>query len=113
EQNAVRFQDIDCDGYRDILIQKTIGTSANTWYYLFRFHLNTGRFVEYERFAKISFVSVNCKDKTVKAYAQQGQAGCAYESDGYQWVQGELKRIRRESQVYDDGEFVRTIRTSR
>jgi hypothetical protein len=106
------LRDVDCDGYKDLLVEGP-GPGINKSYDLYRFDPITENFIEYKPFAQLSFDSVSCKERIVKSYKQGGEVGCAYESDEYQWVQGELKHLRQESQLYDGEGFVRKVRTWR
>ncbi|MCU1286811.1 MAG: hypothetical protein JWO13_3161 [Acidobacteriales bacterium] len=113
QTDPVTFRDVDCDGYKDILIQKEMGIHGDTWYYLFRFNALSGKFVEYKQFVELPFVSVDCSSKVVKTYVNSGSAGCTYEDNQYKWVAGKLQLIRQELQddANDQQSFIRTIRT--
>ncbi len=113
---TVRLIDIDCDGYKDLLVQHSVGIHGDAWYHLFRFNPAENKFVAYRRFSELPFVSVDCGKKVVTTYVNSGAAGCFYESGIYRWEKGELVPVRMETQVAseeNDGTFTRTIRTLR
>jgi hypothetical protein len=93
------LQDVDCDGYKDLLISETPGIHGDAVMHLYRFDLAQQGFVEYPKFAKLfAFKSVDCRTKTIKTYSNDGDAGCAYSSGTYQWIHGELLPVRIEEQ---------------
>jgi len=108
---AVSLQDVDCDGYKDLLVRANVGAHGDAWYHLYRFNPKRGAFEEYLEFSSLPFKSVDCSDKVVKTYVNSGAAGCAYESGTYRWVDGELLPVRIESQEAADRGFTRTVRS--
>ncbi len=113
-RGAIQLRDINCDGYKDLLVEFSTGVHGDSWYHLYLFNPNTERFVQYQQFSELPFKQVVCRTKEVTTYVNSGQAGCAYESGLYRWVNDELKPIRIESQQGTDGKwttFTRTIRT--
>lgn len=107
----VRFEDVDCDGYKDLLVAKLVGRSGDSWYYLYRFSPKERKFVEYAAFSDLAYDGVNCRTKIVKTYVNSGAAGCSYEAGQYRWIEGVLLPVRIESQDLSRDAFVRTIRT--
>jgi hypothetical protein len=112
-KNALRLEDIDCDGNKDILIALTTGVHGDTWYDLYRYQPRTKSFVKYPPFADESFKSVDCRNRTIRTYVNSGAAGCEYTAGVYRWDKGELKSVRIESQEYypDSKSFIRRIAT--
>jgi hypothetical protein len=108
---ALSLRDVDCDGYKDLLVRKAAGIHGDDWYYLYRFNRARGVFVAYPRFSSLPLKNVNCGANIVTTYVNSGAAGCAYESGTYHWVDGELLPMRIESQEVTDGGFIRTIRS--
>ena len=106
----VRLEDVDCDGYNDLLVAKLVGRSGDSWYYLYRFSLKEQKFVEYSSFSELAYDGVNCSTKIVKTYVNSGAAGCRYEAGQYRWIEGALVPIRIESQDSNGDGFVRTVR---
>jgi hypothetical protein len=108
----VTLRDIDCDGYKDLLVRITVGIHGDAWYHLFRFNQARGLFVEYPRFSTLPFRNVDCRSKVVTTYVNSGGAGCFYESGAYRWAKGELLPVRIESQeAADSGGFTRIVRS--
>ena len=50
----VSLVDVDCDGYKDLFVRKSIGEGANAWFYLYRFQPESGKFVAYPKFEQVS-----------------------------------------------------------
>jgi hypothetical protein len=108
------LEDVDCDGYKDLLVQNLVGVHGDAWYRLFRFDFSKRQFVEYGPFKDLAYKGVNCRTKLIKTYVNSGAAGCIYEAGWYHWINEVLLPVRIESQ--DDGEngsFARTIRVWR
>ena len=112
-QNKITFQDMDCDGNKDLLISLFTGAHGDTWYDLYLYKPKTGAFEKYPPFSEESFKSVDCKTKTVRTYVNDGAAGCAYTAGVYRWRNGELEPVRIESQEFypDFKSFIRRIST--
>lgn len=111
---TVTLEDLDCDGYKDLLVRTLVGVHGDAWYRLFRFDFSKRKFVEYRPFIDIAYKSVDCRKNLVKTYVNSGAAGCIYESGWYHWVNGVLRPVRIESQDGgENGSFVRTIRVWR
>jgi hypothetical protein len=110
----VTLQDIDCDGYKDLLVSEAPGVHGDAAMYLYRFNVAQGRFVEYPAFHDLfAFKSVSCKTKTLKTYSNDGAAGCDYTSGTYRWVNGKLLPVRieqQESSSISSRNFILTIR---
>ena len=106
----VRLDDVDWDGYKDLLVAKMVGRSGDSWYYLYRFSLKERKFVEYAPFSELAYDGVNCHTKIVKTYVNSGAAGCSYEAGQYRWIKGILVPIRIESQDVSGDGFARTVR---
>ena len=104
------LKDVDCDGYKDLLVAKMVGRSGDSWYYLYRLSLKDWKFVEYAPFSQLAYGGVNCRTKIVSTYVNSGAAGCSYEAGQYRWIKGVLVPIRIESQDVSGDGFVRTIR---
>jgi hypothetical protein len=111
-EEAVSVKDVDCDGYKDLLVRITVGVHGDTWYHLFRFNRARGKFVAYPPFSKLPLQEVDCRSKTIKTYVNSGAAGCAYETGVYRWVNGSLSPSRiEEKTVAEDGTVTRTTRS--
>jgi hypothetical protein len=111
-RDVVYLEDVDCDGYKDLLVRTTMGIHGDAWYRLYRFDQVRDVFVEYPRFSKLPLKRVDCPNKSITTYVNSGAAGCEYESAVYRWVNGELQPVRVESQeVAEGGGFTRTVRT--
>lgn len=111
---AVQLRDINCDGYKDLLVEKITGVHGDSWYHLYLFNPRSETFVAYPRFSELPFKEVNCRSKEISTYVNSGQAGCVYESGLYRWVNEGLIPARIESQEANDGRndtFTRTIQT--
>ncbi|MFC5861970.1 XAC2610-related protein [Acidicapsa dinghuensis] len=110
-EEQVELRDVDCDGYKDLLILKSVGYGGvNTWNYLYRYNVHSGKFERYPPFEEQPFVDVNCKTKTVHFYDRDGWAGCLYEEQYSRWVGGELKPARLVIQDPEgDDRVMRTI----
>src|ERR1700730_1144704 len=52
-KEVVSLQDVDCDGYKDLLVQMSVGIHGDAWYHLYRFNPARGLFVEYPRFSSL------------------------------------------------------------
>jgi hypothetical protein len=108
------LEDVDCDGYKDLLVLYSNDIHGNGFYLLYRYDRKRGRFVEYQEFANLALSKVECERNTVLTRENSGDAGCAYESGEYRWEKGELVPVRLESQHSPDGSsYTRTIRTWR
>jgi hypothetical protein len=111
-KEAVSLRDVDCDGYKDLLVRTTVGIHGDAWYHLYRFNPAQGKFVAYPRFSDLPLEKVDCRNKQITTYVNSGAAGCAYESGIYRWVNGELSPVRIETQEpTEDGGFTRTVRS--
>lgn len=110
-RNAISLRDVDCDGYKDLLVRLTIGIHGDSWYHLYRFNQTSHLFVEYPRFSTLPLQKVDCRINLLTTYVNSGAAGCVYESGKYRWVDGELFPVRIESQEIADGGFNRIIRS--
>jgi hypothetical protein len=109
-KEAVSLQDVDCDGYKDLLVQMSVGIHGDAWYHLYRFNQARGQFVEYPRFSSLPLKKIDCRRKLITTYVNSGAAGCVYESGTYRWANGELLPMRIESQeIADDRGFMRTV----
>jgi hypothetical protein len=109
--DPLTLQDVDCDGYKDLLVRNLVGVHGDAWYRLFRFDSSNRRFVEYGPFKDLAYKSVDCSTKLLKTYVNSGAAGCIYEAGWYHWVNQVLLPVRIESQDGgDNGSFIRTIR---
>jgi len=109
-KEAVSLQDVDCDGYKDLLVQISVGVHGDAWYHLYRFNQARGLFVEYPRFSSLPLEKIDCRNKLITTYVNSGAAGCVYESGTYRWVDGELLPVRIESQeIANDGGFTRVV----
>ena len=112
--DLVTLEDVDCDGYKDLLVRYLVGVHGDAWYHLYRYNPAKGQFVEYVPFTELAYSGVNCHTKLVKTYVNSGAAGCSYEAGWYHWVNGELSPVRIESQDGgEDGSFRRTIKVWR
>lgn len=110
--NPISFEDIDCDGYRDIVVTQTVGVHGDTWERLFRFDPTIKKFVEVKGFEQYPSPEADCKRKILHTYVESGAAGCIYERGTYHWVAGKLEPLEKESQeASTDGRdaFVRTV----
>jgi len=96
--HPVELKDVDCDGYKDLLVRLSEGIHGETWYHLYRYEPGKRSFVEYLKFTELPLVSVNYKSKTVKTSVNSGAAGCVYSAATYHWVRGELVPLRDEEQ---------------
>ena len=111
-REVVSLRDVDCDGYKDLLVQMSVGVHGDAWYHLYRFNQARSLFVEYPRFSSLPLEKIDCRNKLVTTYVNSGAAGCAYESGTYRWVDGELLPVRIESQeIASDGGFTRVVST--
>lgn len=110
--DPMTLEDVDCDGYKDLLVRNSVGVHGDTWYRLYRFDAARRQFVEYRPFKELAYAGVDCRTKLVKTYVNIGAAGCMYEAGWYQWVNQVLSPIRIESQD-EDGSFDRTFRVWR
>ena len=111
---AVQLRDINCDGYKDLLIERLTGVHGDSWYHLYLFSGRLGSFVAYPRFSELPFKQVDCRTREITTYVNSGQAGCAYESGLYRWVNDDLSPVRIESQDANGAGgnlFTRTIQT--
>jgi hypothetical protein len=97
-KKPIRFEDVDCDGFKDLLVHMTQGVHGDSWYELFRYRPESERFARYPKFAEKAFEKVDCKKKTVTTYVNSGAAGCDYGSGTYRWQDGELVPVRLETQ---------------
>ena len=89
-KEIVSLKDVDCDGYKDLLVRKSVGIAANAWYYLYRYQPSSHSFVLYPGFDELPFESVNCRMRRIYFHNNSGLAGCVYEDSSYQWVNGKL-----------------------
>ncbi|MGA9643206.1 MAG: hypothetical protein WBQ72_17550, partial [Terriglobales bacterium] len=111
-RKAVQLRDINCDGYKDLLIEHLTGVHGDSWYHLYLFNRNSGMFVAYPQFSQLAFKQVDCRTREITTYVNSGQAGCAYESALYRWVNDSLTPVRIESQEASGEQndtFTRTI----
>lgn len=99
--------DVDCDGYKDLLVRKISGEAVNAWFYLYRFNPVSGKFLLYQTFDQLPYESVNCHTKLVHTHMKGALAGCLYEDGLYRWVHGELMPVRIETQ--DAGKDERAV----
>jgi hypothetical protein len=109
---AVRLTDVNCDGFKDLLVQHDVGVHGDAWYRLYLFEPSKGRFVLYPRFSKLPFKTVDCQSKIVNTHLNSGAAGCIYEDADYRWSGKRLIPIRIESQMSSDEAmetFTRTV----
>jgi len=108
--DLVTLEDVDCDGYKDLLVRNFVGVHGDAWYHLYRFDPAKRQFVEYGPFIDLAYTGVDCRTKVVKTYENNGAAGCIYEAGWYRWINGELLPVRVESQDGGvNGSFLRTI----
>lgn len=107
-KEIVSLKDVDCDGYKDLLVLKDVGYGGvNTWYFLFRYNVRSGKFERYTKFEELPFREVNCRTKLVQTHNREGWAGCLYEEGTYRWVNGKLDPVRLEvSDAGDDNNHV-------
>lgn len=113
-EEMVTLEDVDCDGYKDLLVTSLVGVHGDAWYHLYRFDPSKHRFIEYAPFTDLPYSGVNCHTKIVKTYINSGAAGCDYEAGWYHWVKGNLLPLRIESQDAGANEsYQRTIRVWR
>jgi hypothetical protein len=110
-KEVVSLRDVDCDGYKDLLVQISVGIHGDAWYHLYRFNQARSLFVEYPRFSSLPLKKIDCRNKLVVTYVNSGAAGCAYESGTYRWVDGELLPVRIESQEIATDGFTRVVST--
>jgi hypothetical protein len=112
--DLVTLEDVDCDGYKDLLVRSLVGVHGDAWYHIYRFNTASHHFIEYAPFTTLAYSGVNCHTKLVKTYVNSGAAGCIYEAGWYHWVGGALLPVRIESQEGgEDGSFQRTIKVWR
>ena len=108
---SVSLRDVDCDGYKDLLVRTSVGIHGDAWYHLYRFNQARRLFVAYPSFDILPLQKVDCRNKSITTYVNSGAAGCLYERGTYRWVSGELLPARIESQeLADDGGFTRVVR---
>jgi hypothetical protein len=106
----VTFEDVNCDGYKDLLVRQLVGIHGDAWYSLYLFDQVKHRFVVYPPFRQLPYVSTDCRTGHIKTYLNSGAAGCVYEAGWYRWAGRELVPSRTESQDGgDNGSFIRTI----
>ena len=110
---AVVLADINCDGFKDLLVQYQGNNHGNAWYHLYLFEPAKGIFVSYDPFSELPFRKANCHSKTITTYVNEGAAGCEYTSGEYRWSGKTLIPIRMETQANDGNtdEFIRTVET--
>jgi hypothetical protein len=108
----VSIKDVDCDGYKDLLVRQATGSHGDSWYYLYRFDRGRMRFIEYPSFISLPLSKVDCGRNRLFTYVNSGGAGCRYESGEYRWQKGKLVPVRIESQD-DPGDGLTVIRTIR
>jgi hypothetical protein len=109
--DLVTLEDVDCNGYKDLLVRSMVGVHGDAWYHLYRFDPAKNLFIEYVPFTDLAYTGVNCHTGIVSTYVNSGAAGCIYEAGSYHWVNGELLPVRMESQDGgDNGSFRRTVR---
>lgn len=113
--DIITLEDVDCDGYKDLLVRSSVGVHGNAWFILYLFDPSKHQFIEYAPFADLPYVSVSCRTGMVKTYVNSGAAGCAYQAGLYHWVNHVLLPVRIESQelVGWGSPFRRTIRVWR
>ena len=111
DDQVASFVDVDCDGYKDLLVRKRVGYGgANAWYYLYLYDVAAHTFVISPKFDELPFRDADCKTKLIHTYNREGLAGCMYERGVYRWVHHELMPVRLIVQDSDgDSSVVRTI----
>ena len=97
-ESVTFLKDVNCDGYKDLLVRKSLGLVGDAWYFLFRFDPSQGRFVPYPPFSKLAYKGTDCPAKLVNVHVNTGGDGCYYESATYHWVGDELEPLRIEDQ---------------
>jgi len=106
----VSLQDVDFDGYKDLLVRYIMGVHGDEWFYLFRYNTKTGTFIAYPAFKEYPLTKIGARNKLIHTYVNSGSAGCRYSSGSYRWVKNELVPVRTEDQSPDDAEtFIREI----
>lgn len=109
---AVSLTDVNCDGFKDLLVQSEVNVHGDAWYHLYLYEPSKGIFVLYPGFSKLPFQRVDCQSKIVKTHLNSGAAGCIYEDADYRWSGKRLIPIRIESQMSSDEAmetFTRTV----
>lgn len=113
---AVFLADVNCDGFKDLLVQYAVNNHGDAWYHLYLFEPSKGIFVSYPPFSKLPFKTVNCQSKIVRTYINEGAAGCIYTSADYRWSGKRLLPVRIETQILSDDtteKFIRTVESWR
>jgi hypothetical protein len=110
-RESISLRDVDCDGYKDLLVRISLGAHGDAWYSLHRFDKASGVFVANPQFSGLPLQKVDCHNKLITTYVNSGAAGCVYESGTYRWVDGELLPVRIESQEVTEGGFNRIVRS--
>jgi hypothetical protein len=97
-------EDINFDGYQDVLLVTEKGTAnANAEYWLYDLQTKSFRYL-----SKYPLFKVDRAHKRLTTYERGGNAGLLYEAKAYEWRNGQLTLVREEKQ--DAGEKPRTYR---
>lgn len=96
--DMVTLQDIECNGYKDLLVRRSVGVHGDAWYDLYRFDPTRRRFNLYAPFSDLPYVGVDCKTGVIHTYVNSGAAGCMYSSGEYRWIHHKLEPVRIEDQ---------------
>jgi hypothetical protein len=104
---SVRAQDIDFDGYNDLVVDVRAG-AANTYAQYWRYDPAAGSFVSLGEYPEFR---LDAPHKRLKTYERNGSGGLEYESREYAFEQGKLVLEKQETQTAIEGraEFQRTV----
>jgi hypothetical protein len=74
-KELVSLVDVDCDGYKDLLVRKSVEMWGATEDFLYLYDPNSRSFVAYPAFTQLQFWGVSCPAKLVNTYDREGWAG--------------------------------------
>lgn len=109
---SLEAQDVDFDGYNDLVFLADAGATGNTSYMVWLFDPKTNTFVAHPEFRDLTSMSVDPKSKRIHTHAKGGMAGMIYEDETYVWQDSKLVVVESETQE-EIGESQYLYRTER
>ena len=91
-------QDVNFDGFADLMLLANAGATGNTFYMLWVFAPGQKRFVPFPPFLELSSPSPDPKTKTINTHNKGGDAGLIFTDKSYQWNGPTLSKVAEEKQ---------------
>jgi hypothetical protein len=105
------FADFNFDGYKDLLIVKSFG-SSNIWYDVFIYDRTAKKFLLENTLSGLTSPQADSAGKKINYHDMGGMAGGWYTDGTYGWIDGKLTEVRKEDQTSSEDNpevFIRTI----